>query len=48
MAGTKAMILCEHGPGAAPALFSGASEVILARDQAWVLPNLAALDRTGK
>ena len=45
MAGSDAMVLCEHGPGAIPALFSGASGVIVARAQAEVVPALAALDR---
>ena len=45
MASSDAMVLCEHGPGGVPALFSGASDVVVARDQAEVLPALAALDR---
>jgi para-aminobenzoate synthetase component 1 len=45
MAAREAMVLCEHGPGAAPALFSEAKGWIVARTQAEVLPALAALDR---
>ncbi len=37
-------ILCEHGPGGAPALFSGAREVVRAWQAGEVAPALARLD----
>ncbi len=39
-----AQILVEHGPGGVPALFSGARDLVVARDAAGVLPALARLD----
>jgi para-aminobenzoate synthetase component 1 len=45
MAAREMRVLCEHGPGAAPALFADASGWIIARSQGEVLPALAALDR---
>lgn len=38
------MILVEHGPGGRAALFSGASEVVVAREAGEIAPALAALD----
>ena len=41
----QAQILVEHGPGGAPALFSGAREVVVAQAAAEVAPALARLDQ---
>jgi para-aminobenzoate synthetase component I len=40
----ETMILCEHGPTGVPALFSGASQVIVAQSARDVAPALARLD----
>ena len=38
------MILCEHGPGGTPALFDGASRIIVAQTPDAIAPALLALD----